>query len=257
MIRTKMKVTYRDFAGLRVALTGGTDGSGGGKGPLVVLLHGFGAPGGDLVPLAEFFAAPPGTRFAFPAAPLSLAGQIDFGQGDFGPIDSRAWWMLDMQRLQVQMMAVQTGNLDLAIADVPVGMAAARQQLLLALDELVQALEVPPGQLLLGGFSQGAMLSLDVALRSDRQLAGLVLLSGTLLAAQEWLPLMPARRAMPVLQSHGQADMLLPFSLAERLRNALAQAGVAVEFVPFSGGHEIPPLVLRAVGQFLMRVLGQ
>ena len=39
------------FGGLTVRLTGGTDGKGGGNGPIVVLLHGFGAPGDDLVPL--------------------------------------------------------------------------------------------------------------------------------------------------------------------------------------------------------------
>jgi phospholipase/carboxylesterase len=41
------------LGGLTVRLTGGTDGKGGGNGPLVVLLHGFGAPGDDLVPLSE------------------------------------------------------------------------------------------------------------------------------------------------------------------------------------------------------------
>ena len=41
------------LGGLRTRVTGGTDGKGGGNGPLVVLLHGFGAPGNDLVPLAE------------------------------------------------------------------------------------------------------------------------------------------------------------------------------------------------------------
>ena len=52
---------------LTVHLTGGTDREGGGDGPLVVLLHGFGAPGTDLVPLWRELRAPPGTRFAFPA----------------------------------------------------------------------------------------------------------------------------------------------------------------------------------------------
>ena len=56
--------------------------AGSGTGPIVVLVHGFGAPGDDLVPLADEISAPAGTRFVFPAAPLSL-----------GP-DSRAWWMI-------------------------------------------------------------------------------------------------------------------------------------------------------------------
>ena len=77
------------LGGLTVRLTGGTDGKGGGNGPLVVLLHGFGAPGDDLVPLSEYLDAPTGTRFLFPEAPIS----IPMGFGDY-----RAWWMVDMAR---------------------------------------------------------------------------------------------------------------------------------------------------------------
>ena len=61
------------LAGLQTVITGGTDGVGGGDGPVVVLLHGFGAPGAALVPLAGALPVPDGTRFVFPAAPLSLA----------------------------------------------------------------------------------------------------------------------------------------------------------------------------------------
>ena len=56
------------LGGLTVRLTGGVDGKGGGAGPLVVLLHGFGAPGDDLVALSEYLDAPAGTRFLFPEA---------------------------------------------------------------------------------------------------------------------------------------------------------------------------------------------
>ena len=56
------------FGGLNVRITGGTDGKGGGRGPLVLLLHGFGAPGDDLVSLADVLNVPTGTRFVFPKA---------------------------------------------------------------------------------------------------------------------------------------------------------------------------------------------
>jgi phospholipase/carboxylesterase len=249
-----MKPIYRDFGGLRVALTGGSDGSGGGNGPLVVLLHGFGAPGTDLVPLAQFLAAPEGTRFAFPAAPLSLGGGLDFSLGDFGVVDSRAWWLIDIERFQRLVMS-GGGDMSALTEDVPDGLAAARTQILKVLDELEAALAVPQGQLVLGGFSQGAMLSLDAALHSQRALGGLILMSGTLLSAKAWLERMPARRGLPVLQSHGRQDALLPFVLAEKLRGHLSDAGLPVEFMPFSGGHEIPPPVLRGAGRFLHQVL--
>lgn len=54
------------IGGLRTRVTGGTDGKGGGRGPLVLLLHGFGAPGNDLAPFADVLNITIGTRFVFP-----------------------------------------------------------------------------------------------------------------------------------------------------------------------------------------------
>jgi phospholipase/carboxylesterase len=94
-----------------------------------------------------------------------------------------------------------------------------------------------------------------VALHREPSPAGVVLLSGTLLAAREWTPRMAARRGLPVFQSHGSHDPLLPFSQAERLRDLLREAGAAVEWHPFRGQHEIPPEVLDPLGPWLTRVL--
>lgn len=248
----------REFGGLRVAITGGGDSPGRESGPLVVLLHGFGASGRDLVPLAQFLPSPPGTRFAFPAAPLSLGGGFDLSMGDFGLMDSRAWWMIDLERMQRRLLGASHGDYTALTQDIPDGLAAAREQLGKALDELEQALNVPPGKLVLGGFSQGAMLALDVALRTERPLAGLLLMSGALICEKEWVPLMAAaaRRGLAVMQSHGRQDPLLPFVVAEQLRDHLRTAGLALDFCPFSGGHEIPPPVLKAAGALINKVLG-
>jgi phospholipase/carboxylesterase len=228
------------FANLEVVLAGGRDREGGGDGPLVVLLHGFGAPGEDLVGLWRVMDVPEDTRFAFPAAPLTLEGGYD----------GRAWWMIDMMAMQMAMMQGRVRDL---ANEVPTGLAEARAQLNACLDALTARLQ--PKKLVLGGFSQGAMLSLDVALRSQRELAGVVLLSGTLLCESEWLPLMPARKALPIYQSHGTHDQILPFAAAERLRDHLTSAGIAVDFVSFRGQHEIPPRVLAGLGGFLTRCL--
>ncbi|GMV17446.1 MAG: hypothetical protein HS104_12255 [Polyangiaceae bacterium] len=229
------------FGSLRVRLAGGSDREGGGSGPLVVLLHGFGAPGSDLVPLWRELSPPPGTRFAFPEAPLGL-----------GLDDARAWWMIDMLKLEA---ALSRGELRDLTRDVPDGIAEARALVSEMLDGLERELGVEGSRVVLGGFSQGAMLALDVALRSERPLAGLVLLSGTLLAEDEWLPLMPKRAGLPVLQSHGRLDPLLPFAIAERLRDELARAGLPVKFIPFNGGHEIPGSALDGLDQFLRATL--
>jgi len=227
------------LAGLTVRVTGGTDREGGGDGPLVVLLHGFGAPGEDLVPLWRQLDVPRGTRFAFPEAPLELGG----GYGD-----SRAWWMIDVLALE---RAIRDGTLRDRSKEVPEGMAEAREQVASMLGELERELSAAPEKVVLGGFSQGAMLSCDLALRSDRPLLGLVLMSGTLLAENEWTALAPRRKGLRVLQSHGRDDPLLSFGQAEQLRDLLCNAGLSVRFESFNGGHGIAPNVVDALGQFV------
>jgi phospholipase/carboxylesterase len=230
-----MKLT--NLGGLAAEIIGAADA----PGPVIVLLHGFGAAGNDLVPLGRALSAPPGTRFVFPEAPLGLGRE--YGAG-------RAWWMIDMEE-RMRWMAL--GQVD--IDRVPAGLAEARAKVNGLLDEVERMLRPPPGRLVLGGFSQGAMLSLDVALRSPRMLAGLILMSGTHIAAGEWAPRFDARRGLPVFMSHGEGDDLLPFSVSVGLRDTLTAHGMPVEWVPFRGGHGIPPLVVHGVGTFLGRVL--
>jgi phospholipase/carboxylesterase len=122
------------------------------------------------------------------------------------------------------------------------------------LDALEQEHAVSRDKLVLGGFSQGAMLSTDVALRAERPPAALAILSGSLIAKDEWLPLMKARAAMPVLQSHGRGDPVLSFSIAETLRQELTAAGVSVEFIAFNGGHGIPNGAVDALSKLVSRV---
>ncbi|MGQ0809894.1 MAG: alpha/beta hydrolase [Nitrospiraceae bacterium] len=227
------------FGGLSVRITGGTDGKGGGSGPIVLLLHGFGAPGDDLVSLADGLDVPIGTRFLFPEGPLSL---------NLGGGDSRAWWLVDMARIQTDRAAGRPRDLS---SELPKGLAPARERVLALLDDAQRRLGANLKTTVLGGFSQGAMLACDVALRTSFPFAGLVLLSGTLMAKQEWQPLMPKRKNLPVLQSHGTQDEILSFVMAERLRDLLTQSGLVVDWVGFRGGHEIPDLVLNRLGAFI------
>lgn len=228
---------------LRCVLAGGDDREGGGEGPVIVLLHGFGAPGTDLVSLYRVLDVPRGTRFVFPAAPLELA--YAYGMGD-----SRAWWMIDMVALDA---AIRSGTFRDLGKEIPEGLPEAREAVLGMLDAIEQRMR--PSALMLGGFSQGAMLSLDVALHTDRPIASLALMSGTLLAEALWAPRMAARAGTPVVLSHGTHDPLLPFAVAEKLRDRLVEAGLEVEFVPFRGQHEIPPVVIDRVGALARKTL--
>ncbi|MDH4370723.1 MAG: hypothetical protein OEV99_12885 [Nitrospira sp.] len=233
----------RLLGGLKVRLAGGIDGMGGGDGPVVMLLHGFGAPGDDLVPLADVMDAPRETRWLFPEAPLSL----NIGLGD-----SRAWWIIDFARIQADREAGRIRDLSV---EVPQGLALARERFLTFLKELPRQLPINYSKTVIGGFSQGAMLTCDAVLHTDYPFAGLVQLSGNLLAQAVWSPLMPKRKGLSVFQSHGTEDDILPHIGAERLRDALNQAGLAVDWHSFRGGHEIPEPVLQRLGMFITQRL--
>jgi phospholipase/carboxylesterase len=226
-----------ELGGLSCRLVGGTDREGGGEGALVVLLHGFGAPGDDLVPLWRQLDAAPGTRFLFPEAPMGLPPP--YGGG-------RAWWLIDIEHIERAMMRGELRDLS---RDVPDGLADARANVSAMLHEAEENLA--PSSIVLGGFSQGAMLSCDVALHDTVKLAGLVLFSGTLLAENEWIPRMASRKGLKVLQSHGRGDPLLPYVAAERLRDLLVENGLDVKWLPFNGGHGIPPAALDALSAML------
>lgn len=205
-------------------------------------MHGFGAPGTDLVPLARVMDVDGDVRFVFPEAPSALPPQ--YGAG-------RAWWMLDMERMQRAMMMGMPRDLS---EEHPDGLAGVRAQVESLLDAVRDELGVADERVVLGGFSQGAMLACDVALHTERPFAGLALLSGSLLAKDWWLPKMESRAGMRVFQSHGRQDSVLAFSGGEGLRDALVTGGADVEFHPFQGGHEIPMPILDGLSKFIGRV---
>lgn len=228
---------------LTAHITGGLDREGGGDGPVVVLMHGFGAPGTDLVSLWRALAVARDVRFVFPEAPHTLGGAYG---------DGRAWWMLDLEALQRR----QNGEPVDRTKEVPEGLAPATQSVLDLLSALQEDYGARPERIVLGGFSQGSMLACDVALHSDLPLAGLILLSSTLLAEERWVPQMAARAGLPVLQTHGEQDPVLPYDGAVALRDRLKAAGADMEFVAFRGGHDIPHAAVDHMARFITRVTG-
>jgi phospholipase/carboxylesterase len=230
------------FADLTARVAGGTDREGAGSGPVVVLLHGFGAPGDDLVSLWRTVRAPAGTRFVFPEAPLELGETHGSG---------RAWWWIDIEaRVRDRALGLRPD-----IDAIPDGLEAARAKVDALFGDVVDTLRPAPAQVVLGGFSQGAMLSLDVALHSDRPLAGLILMSGTHIAAARWAKRYDRRKGLRIFMSHGEDDELLPFDEAERLRDVLVSHGLPIDWLPFRGGHGIPWEVMNGVGGFLRGIL--
>ncbi len=215
----------------------------------VILCHGFGAPGDDLVPLgAALMERQPElakrARFVFPEAPLSLA-QFGFGYG-------RAWWQIDIDRIAAARDPEAIHRLS---QETPEGLPRSRRLLLGLIDELSRQMESGSSKMVLGGFSQGAMLATDVALRLEEAPAGLIIWSGNLISEPEWRKRAPARRGLKVVQSHGRQDPLLPFQRAVALRDLLIEAGLDVDFLAFDGPHTIPLEALERAADFLVRCL--
>ncbi len=209
----------------------------------VVLLHGFGAPGTDLVSLGEVLNVPSGTGLFFPEGPLDLGSQL--GAGYAG---GRAWWPIDMAKLQVAMM---TGQATSAAEGLAEGLERASTQVLALLDALQSKFGIQSERIVLGGFSQGAVACLDAVLNDSRAFAGLLLMSGTMVKPQSVAALAPRRPKMRALLSHGQFDPMLPFSVAEALRDLLTTSGWDLTWLSFPGGHGIAMEVIKAVSSVL------
>lgn len=216
---------------------------------LVVLCHGFGAPGDDLVQIGAYLIeSRPELRdrvvIAFPEAPLSLE--------ELGMPRSRAWWPLDMEKLN---RAVETGDFRDLRNESPELLPTAREKLIAVMDELQEEYDLGVRNTIVGGFSQGSMLATDYALQAIMKPAGVLIWSGTLLNESVWRPLAATMDGIPIVQSHGTVDQILPYEAAGWLKEMLSDGGANVKFIEFNGGHTIPPQSLDAAGDLIQSIL--
>jgi phospholipase/carboxylesterase len=217
---------------------------GDGEGPAILLCHGFGAPGDDLVSLAQAIDAGPGVRWFFPAAPLAL-------EPAWG---GRAWWMIDLER---RIALTARGQGDQLRLETPPALFEARAALEATLAVLERDHGVRRDRLILGGFSQGAMLTTEIALAAETPFAGLAILSGTILSQDRWAAAARTRGpSLHALIAHGRRDPLLRFADAEALRALLEEGGATVDWVPHDGQHQIPAVVFDRLGAFARRRFG-
>jgi phospholipase/carboxylesterase len=216
---------------------------------VVIFCHGYGASGEDLVPIsAEILQANPTlvgkVRFVFPKAPILLGGM--------GGFESRAWWNLDVERINAMLARGEERELT---DEKPEGMEKARRKLLGLISEVGKQTGLPMSRIALGGFSQGAMLTTDTALRLEEAPAALAIWSGTLLNESEWRSLAKKRVGLKVVQSHGRQDPLLPYAMAEKLSALLTDSGLKVRFLPFDGPHTISRDAILAYAELLGTVI--
>ena len=215
---------------------------------VVVLCHGFGAPATDLVSIAgEFFDREDGNRnvaYVFPFGPIELDALFD----------TRAWWMIDVERIQRLMMNGETRELK---SHAPELLVERRKGLSNLIDLCRVDFKVDPSQVVVGGFSQGAMLATEVALNYTEVLGGLIVWSGSLINEVEWVEKSKSQSSLNVVQSHGRLDPVLPFSGAEDLCELLRSDGHSVKFQEFGGNHTIPMEAIGLAAELINRVAGQ
>ena len=196
---------------------------------LVVLLHGYGANGDDLIQLGQAWRqALPEAAFVAPNAPESIPGAYG----------SLQWFALTMRDPSEYWR----------------GVVAAQPALDRFLDAELARYRLTPDRLALVGFSQGSMLALHVGLRRATAPAAIVAYSG-LLAGPEHLD--DARARPPILIIHGAADDLIPVDALHLAREALAATGQRVEWHVREGvGHGIDAGGQRMAAHFIARALG-
>ena len=200
---------------------------------LVVFLHGYGADGKDLLGLADPMSPHlPGVAYVAPDAPERCAG------GGFG----YQWFPIPWLDGSPQ-----------AAADA--GLASASEDLDGFLDRMLAEEGLSPDRLVLVGFSQGAMMAMHVAPRREKEVAGVVAISGRLLRPEVLVD--EAKVKPPVLLIHGDQDPVVPFSDMSKAGDALTKAGFPTYGHIMEGtGHGIAPDGLGVALQFIRARFG-
>jgi phospholipase/carboxylesterase len=199
---------------------------------LVVLLHGYGADGNDLIELGSAWQQMlPQAAFVSPHAP-EPCGQAPVG---------RQWFALTFRDPNERW----------------VGVKQARPPLERFIDAELTRLGLPPSALALVGFSQGTMMALHIGLRRPVAPAAIVGYSGLLVVPPDGdLDAFAAeiRTRPPVLLVHGDQDDLIPPQALFQAARGLAALDVPVEWRMSAGvGHGIDQEGLRHGGEFLAR----
>ncbi len=200
----------------------------GGRPPLLLLLHGFGANEDDLFSLAPYLDE----RFLVISvrAPVTL-----------GPM-SYAWFNL--------------GFTPEGIVVDPAEVEEARRVIPVFVEEAVRHYQADPARVYLMGFSQGAMMSLGVALTMPGIAAGVVAMSGRLMPQTvDRIPDRDALLDLPIFLAHGTRDMVLPIGHGRDARTRLAALPVDLAYHEYDMAHEVSVEELNDIAAWLTRQL--
>ena len=201
------------------------------KYPMIILLHGFGAHMGDLAGLAPSIDAR-GYVYICPNAPLPF----DVGAG----VTGYGWTY--PRRIPQELRRADD-------VDSVVDMLATLVQ------EVTAQYKTEPGQIILGGFSQGGMMTYQYGLPNPDIFKGLFVLSGVAPDADTLKECLPDDRSQPIFVAHGTADMMLPVQMARETRELLEAEGYTPVYKEHKMAHEISQQVLDELATWIRSVL--
>jgi phospholipase/carboxylesterase len=168
-----------------------------GSNKAIFMLHGYGASMNDLYGLADVITTNEKYDWIFPNAPLS----VDLGMA----MQGRAWFPIDMQELERAMMSGSHRNFEDKCPD------EFKTSIDLA-KVFIDSISKDYDEIIIGGFSQGAMVSSHLCSFGFEKLKGLILFSGTLIAKDMLLDGLEGKKPVPFFQSHGKQDPVLNFA---------------------------------------------
>jgi phospholipase/carboxylesterase len=197
---------------------------------LIVLLHGYGSNGEDLIGLAPYWTKLlPQAQFVAPNAPERAPG---------APMGYQ-WFAL----ARADAHALDSG------------VARARETLDRFLDRELERYGLDESKMALVGFSQGTMMALHVGLRREKQPACILGYSGMLAAPSRLKS--EVKSAPPILLAHGDRDDRIPMSAMFDAADALCDAGLSAQWhISYGVPHSIGPDGLDLGGAFLRMALG-
>lgn len=201
----------------------------------VIMLHGLGDSGDGWSSIGdEFSGALPQVKFVFPHAPLRPI-TINMGMRMPGWYDISSLEDIDQKEDEPGLVESKRYIESLIAAEAAEG--------------------VPSERVVVAGFSQGGAVAM-LMLRSEKKLAGVVGLSTYLPLRNEPGIISAANAKTPILQCHGDADMVVNYSFGVSTHNKLKELGADAEFKTYRGmGHSAVPSELAAVQAFIQKVL--
>ena len=199
--------------------------------PMIILLHGFGAHMGDLAGIAPEIDTD-GYIYIFPNAPIPF---------EIGPGATGYGWTYP-RRIPQELR--RADDVDSVV-----------EMLATLVDEVTEHYATRPGQVVLGGFSQGGMMTYRYGLPNPDKFRGLAALSAVAPDEETMRERLPDSRAQPIFVAHGTADMVIEVQMARDTRDFLKAEGYAPVYREYPMAHEISSQALDDLSAWIHEVL--